>query len=186
MSRHKRDSFLLFAALTLSSALADASPSFSTDLKDALHIAKAPDCSICHRETSSADASTFGDAGADLPFAEALVDRGLIAGNDDSLRAALATMTEVDSDGDGARDLDELSWGGDPNHAYGPEIAPSAPPSYGCSVRGSAARKVTSFPAAAICAAILTCLSIRRRSRISPASSALGGTSNRWPRSRTS
>ena len=55
---------------------------------------------------------------------------------DPSLLAALAAMRKdgVDSDGDGAEDLDELSWHADPNHYDG--LSPNSAPQvhYGCQV----------------------------------------------------
>ena len=65
-----------------------------------------------------------------------MVARGLLGAADTlSLAEALDGLKEggVDSDGDGARDLDELSWGGDPNHADVPEGGNEAPVTYGCS-----------------------------------------------------
>jgi hypothetical protein len=65
-----------------------------------------------------------GDAGAS-------VDAGTI---DPTMLAALAAMRRdgVDSDGDGAQDLDELSWGADPNVFDGFHSNPVPPPLYGC------------------------------------------------------
>jgi MYXO-CTERM domain-containing protein len=77
-----------------------------------------------------------------------MIERGLRAAQDDdagafdaatidpSLKTALAAMEKdgVDSDGDGARDLDELSWGGDPNHFDGPPASSVSAPVYGCLV----------------------------------------------------
>ncbi len=56
----------------------------------------------------------------DTPFGRSMVARGLLGNDDDaSVATALARMRAdgVDSDGDGAEDLDELWWKGDPNHA---------------------------------------------------------------------
>ncbi|MGZ3422623.1 MAG: hypothetical protein ACXWUG_27445 [Polyangiales bacterium] len=78
-------------------------------------------CATCHRTL---------DAGTDLTlFGAALKARGAAGKDDASLEAALAKMKTdlVDSDGDGARDLDEISWGGDPNVADLPPEVPGDP-----------------------------------------------------------
>ena len=65
--------------------------------------------------------------GTDLTlFGAALKARGAVGKDDASLQAALAKMKTdgVDSDGDGARDLDEIGWGGDPNVA---DLPPDVP-----------------------------------------------------------
>jgi MYXO-CTERM domain-containing protein len=83
----------------------------------------------------------------DTPFGKSMIARGLLGETardggvdadggtvDPTLRAALAAMRKdgVDSDGDGAEDLDELSWYGDPNHYDGlrPNDIPQV--NYGC------------------------------------------------------
>jgi hypothetical protein len=70
--------------------------------------------------------TTDGDAAAS-------VDAGTI---DPTMLAALAAMRQdgVDSDGDGAQDLDELSWGADPNVFDGFHSNPVPPPRYGCEI----------------------------------------------------
>ena len=87
-------------------------------------------CATCHRAL---------DTGVELtPFGAALAARGARAREDASLEAALAKLSadSVDSDGDGARDLDELAWGGDPNV---PDLAPTPPeePRYGFCALGA-------------------------------------------------
>ncbi len=84
----------------------------------------------------------------DTPFGKSMVERGLLgqaattgaAGSvdagtiDPTMLAALAAMRrdDVDSDGDGAQDLDELSWGADPNVFDGFHSDPVPPAKYGC------------------------------------------------------
>jgi hypothetical protein len=65
----------------------------------------------------------------------------------------------VDSDGDGAEDLDELSWGGDPNHADLPEGGNSEPVTYGC----SAGRVPVDGAAAGGLFGVIALLAARRR-----------------------
>jgi hypothetical protein len=83
----------------------------------------------------------------DTPFGKSMVARGLLGEGDSdagtnsdagtinpTLLAALARMRAdgVDSDGDGAEDLDELSWGGDPNHYDGLHPTNTQEVHYGC------------------------------------------------------
>jgi hypothetical protein len=117
--------FALTVLLTTSSAYASSTfPAVVTKVVPAAKVT----CESCHRTL---------DGGSDLaPFGASLKARGAIGKDDASLEAALAKMKtdSVDSDGDGARDLDELSWGGDPNVADLPPT-PAEEPSYGvCSV----------------------------------------------------
>jgi len=132
MSKLRASTGLLLGAMALVTTPAIASPSFPITLKDQLRLSKAPSCSLCHLVDEDGGAAPAGDAGGDTPFARSLLARGLMGGDDASLRRALDAMRDVDSDGDGARDLDELGWGGDPNRADKPEVAPGDPPSYGC------------------------------------------------------
>jgi hypothetical protein len=84
--------------------------------------------------TMSADAGP-----ADTLFADSMVARGLKADDDDSLHVALDAMARdrVDSDGDRMRDIDELSWGLDPNVRHVPQGDVAPPVTYGCSAAGS-------------------------------------------------
>src|SRR5262249_19103670 len=132
MSKRCRRAGFLLGAMAVVSTPVVASPSFPQTLKDHLRLSAAPSCALCHLLDEDGGAAPAGDAGRDSPFARSLPAGGLRAGDDASLRRALDAMGDVDSDGDGARDLDELSWGGDPNRADKPEVAPSDPPSYGC------------------------------------------------------
>lgn len=84
-------------------------------------------CTTCHHTL---------ETGTDLTlFGAALRARGALGKDETSLEAALARMKTdaVDSDGDGARDLDELSWGGDPNTADLPPPVPEEPTYGWCS-----------------------------------------------------
>jgi cytochrome c551/c552 len=120
---------LALAALSLSTAAA-ASPEYPEAMQTELGLTKAPGCELCHR------AAVEPVGAADTAFGKSMVARGLLGAADTvSLAKALDGLKEggVDSDGDGARDLDELSWGGDPNHADVPEGGNEAPVTYGCS-----------------------------------------------------
>jgi MYXO-CTERM domain-containing protein len=152
------------SAVLVASALAasaQASPSYPAALRHSLALYYDPPCTLCHAPPDG------GDGPVTTPFGEALVKRGL-AGKDDaaSLDAAIARMRKdsVDSDGDGARDLDELSWRGDPNHADLPADPNAQPPQYGCSV---GARGASGGPwALGVAIALGVALARRRRGRI--------------------
>ncbi|MEP7126774.1 MAG: hypothetical protein ABJE95_37940 [Byssovorax sp.] len=125
----RRASISLAAAAFLVSGAASASKAYPDAMKTDLVLAKAPACDLCH--ASAADPV----GAADTLFGKSMVAKGLLADDTASLTKALDGLraSGVDSDGDGAEDLDELSWGGDPNHADLPESGNSEPVTYGCS-----------------------------------------------------
>lgn len=120
---------LLAVAALLMSGFAAASQGYPEAMKTDLGLAGAPGCDLCHQ----ASASPVGPAST--LFGKSTVAQGLVASDTASLATALDGLRTagIDSDGDGAKDLDELSWGGDPNHADVPEGANSEPLTYGCS-----------------------------------------------------
>jgi hypothetical protein len=159
----RRCSSASIAALTLLLAgAASASPSYPAALQSDLGLAAAPGCDLCHHAATA----PVGDV--DKPFGKSMVARGLIGNDDDaSVATALARMRAdgVDSDGDGAEDLDELSWGGDPNTASLPEGGAAMPVLYGCAWSG---RGVGGSPAWAglllvLASAALARVAVRRR-----------------------
>jgi hypothetical protein len=121
---------LVAAALALAAREARAWEATPKALAAKVGAAAAPSCDLCHA------AATAPVGAASRPFAAALVARGLVDDGEAALDAALAKMRaeRVDSDGDGAQDLDEVAWGADPNHADVPQ-SEGAPPEYGCSTR---------------------------------------------------
>jgi cytochrome c551/c552 len=147
---------LAFAALLISSA-APASQGYPEAMKADLVLAKAPGCDLCH----AAAAEPVG--AADTPFGKSMVAKGLVALDNASLEEALEGLRAAgtDSDGDGAEDLDELSWGGDPNHADLPEGGNSDPVTYGCST----GRVPVSDGGAGILIGVIALLAARRGRR---------------------
>jgi hypothetical protein len=144
------------AAACLVTSGAAASESFPDATQADLDLSYAPGCDLCH---AHADAPV---GGASKPFAASLVARGLVAGDDASLAKALVADEGVDSDGDGARDLDELSWGGDPNH---PDVPVGKPPpeiTYGCGGSSKGAPGGSAPFALAFSAGLAACLRRRR------------------------
>jgi hypothetical protein len=84
-----------------------------------------PMCSLCHQGPTMRGTVT-------TPFGMAMRQRGLMAGDESSMKRAFMAMAtaQVDSDGDGQADVDELKAGGDPHVGPGTPAAPV--PEYGC------------------------------------------------------
>jgi MYXO-CTERM domain-containing protein len=124
----KTIAFVLAAALaSLAAAEASASEEYPAAIKGDLDLDYTPRCDLCHEHAEA----PVGDASQ--PFARSLEARGLVGGDDvASLKRALVRDKGVDSDGDGAEDLDELSWGGNPNVSDAPKGKPPPEVSYGC------------------------------------------------------
>ncbi len=164
----KASAVVLAGAIGFVARVGSASTSFPEAIKSALVLDAPPACSLCHEK----DAAPVGPA--DRPFAKSLLDRGLVSGDSASLLSALDRMRKdgVDSDGDGARDLDELSWGGDPNAADRPENGVVEPMSYGCAfVNGGGSP--TPFVWALVAVAVWG--AVRRRSHVVPSQGAQRG-----------
>jgi len=131
----------------------------ATDLGLADPVRDAPPCSLCH---------LYGKTGGDTlvtPFAWAMRARGLTGS--DSLDDALARVgaDRVDSDGDGAIDVDEIAAGADPNSAASvPNPTTTMPvpdPQLGCAMAGRGQAEGAGF-AVALAAAFAW---LRRRPR---------------------
>jgi cytochrome c551/c552 len=148
------------AAVFLGSGAASASKAYPEAMKTALVLAKAPSCDLCH----AAAADPVGPAST--PFGKSMIAKGLLADDPASLTKALDGLRAagVDSDGDGAEDLDELSWGGDPNHADVPESGNTDPVTYGC----SAGRVPVEGGGAGLLFGAIALLAARRRRRSQP------------------
>jgi hypothetical protein len=103
-----------------------------------------PPCGLCHEYGKT------GNATLTTPFAWSMRARGMSNGG--SILGALDRVAadKVDSDGDGALDVDELVAGSDPNS---PDSTPGHPgtvgdPQLGCAVAGDARGAWTSIVAA--------------------------------------
>ena len=108
-----------------------ASAQFPGTIKTKYSLAAEPPCAICHTN------GITGIGTVNTPFGTAMRMHGLVAGSDASLNTALDAMAaaNVDSDGDGVTDVDELKAGHDPN-VFGP-VPLQVEPAYGCaSARG--------------------------------------------------
>ncbi len=114
---------------------ASASSVYPTDLVTALELPCAPTCIVCHDTNGGGDGTVIQD------FGLALMDRGLTgASASERLGTALEAMDadNVDSDGDGTTDTEELVAGHDPNPGGG-AFCSVVTPEYGCSTAGDGA-----------------------------------------------
>lgn len=120
----------LGTALLLATTGAAASSSYPADIKANLGSSGTPACTLCH------DTNSGGSGTANTPFAKSMKAAGLTGGgNAASVTAALDSLktNNIDSDGDGTPDVDELVAGTDPNGAGAGNTSTAAPdPTFGC------------------------------------------------------
>lgn len=108
---------LLFARTALASAI------YPGEIYNHLGLEVAPPCAYCHQD------GVTGLGTVQTPFGLTLYERGLRNNDPDNLTALLDEIEaeEVDSDGDGVSDVQELLDGTDPN------VDDAGPvPQYGC------------------------------------------------------
>jgi len=137
---------------------------FPLAIQSELSLVKAPDCTLCHRN----DLGGIGTV--TRPFGRTMMTQfGLMGANVAALRSALAgsDAAKLDSDGDGASDIDELRKGTDPNvGSSGMEAAPNVPlPRTGCALNASLPSSPLSAGAAFIVVVIGVSLQRRRSAR---------------------
>ena len=159
------------ALVVMWSAYAQASPEYSPEMQRHLGLGYVPRCALCH--AGAPDGGDVDGGAVDTLFARSMIARGLHGGGEvASLDGALDAMKKdrVDSDGDGATDLDEIAYGGDPNVPNLPEGGAQSAPSYGCDAGGGGGSG-TSGDAVTALLAIAVLYSCRaRRLAIGPAS----------------
>ncbi|HMR06940.1 MAG TPA: hypothetical protein PKA88_14245 [Polyangiaceae bacterium] len=151
---------LLAIGVTLLAGSVAASPSYPTEILDALEMDCAAPCTVCHQDT------TGGAGTATKAFADALIDNGLEGEAASTVKTALDALDAAgtDSDGDGVGDVEELRQGRDPNLAGDAAICG---PQYGCGARiaNPNARLDPDATLLALCVASVLLLGSRRRRR---------------------
>jgi uncharacterized protein (TIGR03382 family) len=174
-SLHKR--LLRFGAiggLVLGSRAAHAAPNFPRNIQSELKLDYAPPCSICH---------VNGQTGEGTPielFAWSMRARGLTGSRNSLVPALMADETDnVDSDGDGITDIDELRNGTDVNSPANDCIIPSgthieagqctpgtpASPLEGCALTSLPDRRSSTEPPLAAALLLLALVALERRRR---------------------
>jgi hypothetical protein len=101
-----------FVALVSGVNAASASPEFPAELQSVVEMDCRPACTVCHTSNPGTNGT------ATQPFALSMKEAGLKAADVDSVAVAYNALPEdVDSDGDGSTDQEELTRGGvsDPN-----------------------------------------------------------------------
>lgn len=115
--------FLIFGL----SSVAQAKREFPSEIQSDLGLTYQVPCSVCHIKDNTGSSTPI------TPFARALRARGL-TGDNASLLTALAQLDadQVDSDGDGVTDINELKAGTDPNSSANASLINDQEPGYGC------------------------------------------------------
>jgi hypothetical protein len=132
---------------------ARAVPGFPREVQRDLALDYEPPCSLCHVKNNT------GVGTARTPFALSMRDYGLSADDRASLSIALTGLAQdnVDSDGDGVSDTNELKAGTDPNSDANVSLKGQTVPEWGCAVaqRSAAADGGAWTTALALIAALL-------------------------------
>lgn len=137
---------------------AAASPEYPAKVGELLSMECPPPCTLCHLDVN-------GGAGtAEKPFAQSMVDAGLVGEDESKIRPALDALqaADVDSDGDGVSDVVELRASNDPNLAGD---APICGPRYGCGARVEPRGSLDPGALALALLAAVVLLASRRRRR---------------------
>jgi hypothetical protein len=116
-----------FATFTLFAHLGFCTPGFPSAIKSHLGLAETPPCTLCH-------ASLSGGGSVVTPFGQALLERGLVAGNSGSLNKALDQLQAdaVDSNGNGQTDIEDLKAGVEPSKQGDLALNQAPTEEYGC------------------------------------------------------
>jgi hypothetical protein len=149
--------FVGVVSLALFAGPARAKDEFPGELARHLGAKTNPPCGLCHEYGKTGGATLV------TPFAWAMRARGMTDGS--SLIGALDRLAadKVDSDGDGALDVDEIIAGTDPNSVASTLSHPGAvgDPQLGCSVAGEA--RGPSFLSRPLVVALLLVIVLRAR-----------------------
>lgn len=141
-----------------------ARPEYAEGIQKQLDLDCTPPCWLCHATANGGDTPN-------KPFALSMVRAGLTAkGPEAAIQAILdakGTAMDVDSDGDGKNDAQELKDQTNPNiHPDNGDETLSCGPAYGCGARVAPSSKVdgTAMVGAFAAAALLVAFGRRRRS----------------------
>lgn len=137
-----------FLLVLLACANAQASPSFPGELESQLDMPCAPACTVCHRDARG------GVGTAVQPFAQSMILGGLVLKKPESIAPALQAVRTnlIDSDNDGATDVDELARGDNPNQEGEGVLCVT----YGCA--GNVAARAPAEGVAWLCSLVLAVL----------------------------
>jgi hypothetical protein len=148
-------------AVWLLATAAGATSGFPAQIRYELSSPSVPNCNLCH-------ATTAGGGPVTQAFGQAMVARGLRAGDSASLTTALQALEAegTDSDGDGLGDTEELRQGLDPNFSGD---AGSEPPAYGCGAQLAPSAPTGSAAVGLLMGLAVTLFSRRRRAAVARA-----------------
>lgn len=136
MSRRGLSKAAVLGVSLFASSAAWATGNFPPVVRSQLELSAAPQCTLCHQGNPQVGT-------VNTPFGKSMRERGLVLYDEESLKSALSALrtANVDSDGDGTPDVEELQAGRDPNRADAAStdggttpVVNDGPPelSYGC------------------------------------------------------
>jgi MYXO-CTERM domain-containing protein len=151
----------VLAGTFLFAGAASASADYPATIKSHLSLTSAPECALCHTD------GTTGLGTVHTLFGTTAHDTYKLTSGDAALLGTVLDKMKtdnVDSDGDGAGDIDELKAGTDPNKAGGGVVAPKPDLTYGCTATVAPGRPAPSS-GAAFGLTLVAAIAVARRRR---------------------